>query len=246
MIQQLQQPCNECRGTGEVIDPRDRCQKCEGQKLVPESKVLEVHIEKGSKWGEKIEFYGEGEQSAELGVEAGDVVIVLKPKETETSAQFANWQRAEEHLVVKREITLVEALTGFEFLLPHLSGKVLRVKSEPNTVVKPGDLVVIENEGMPIKGSGGLRKGNLFVQFDVKFPTPQQLQGQKKAQKLREVLPQPEDLPMLPPSVEQEEVVARAYEVPQDKRHKGRHQHQESDEEEAGGARTAHCSGTIM
>lgn len=244
MIQQLQQPCDECHGTGEVIDPKDRCQKCNGQKLVPESKVLEVRIEKGSKWGEKIEFYGEGEQSTELGVEAGDVVIVLKPKENESSAQFANWQRAEEHLVVKREITLVEALTGFEFFLPHLSGKVLRVKSEPSAVVKPGDLMVVENEGMPVKGSGGLRRGNLFIQFDVKFPTAQQLQGAKKTQKLREVLPQPEDLPMLPPSVEQEEVVAKAYEV-QDKHRKGRHQH-ESDEEEASGTRTAHCSGTIM
>ena len=207
-MQQLQEQCTDCRGTGETFEAKDRCQKCNGQKLVPESKILEAHIEKGSKWGEKIVFYGEGEQSTELGVEAGDAVIVLKPKE---SGSFANWQRTEEHLIVKKEITLVEALTGYEFHLPHLSGKVLRVKSAPNTVVKPGDLVVIENEGMPIKGSG-LRNGNLFVQFDVKFPTASQVSG-KKAQKLRELLPQPADLPMLPTSVEQEEVTARAYDA---------------------------------
>jgi len=244
MIQQLQQPCNECSGNGEMIDPRDRCSTCNGQKLVPETKVLEVHIEKGSKWGEKIEFYGEGEQSTEVGVEPGDVIIILKPKETEATAQFSTWQRADEHLVVKKEITLLEALTGFEFFLPHLSGKVLRVKSEPNHVVKPGDLMVVENEGMPIKGSGGLRRGNLFLQFDVKFPTPSQLQGNKKMQKLREILPQPEDLPMLPREVEQEEVVARTYDLPKDKH--GRTRHTMEDDEEASGARTAHCSGTIM
>lgn len=240
MVQQLQQQCSDCRGTGEMFDAKDRCQKCNGQKLIPESKILEANVEKGSKWGDKIVFYSEGEQSTELGVEAGDVIIVLKPKD---SASFANWQRAEDHLLVKKEITLVEALTGYEFHLPHLSGKVLRVKSTPNSVVKPGDLVVIEGEGMPIKGSGGLRKGNLFVQFDVKFPTARELNG-KKAQKLREVLPQPADLPMLPTSVEQEEVTARPYDALKDKAGRQTPHTHESDEEE--GTRTAQCSGVIM
>lgn len=48
-----------------------------------------MHIEKGSKWGEKIELYGEGEHSSDVGIEAGDAVIVLKPKETEASLRFA-------------------------------------------------------------------------------------------------------------------------------------------------------------
>jgi DnaJ family protein A protein 2 len=179
-------------------------------------------------------------------VEPGDVIIILKPKESESSAKFANWQRADDHLVVKKEITLLEALTGFEFHLPHLSGKVLRVKSEPNTVVKPGDLMVIEQEGMPIKGSGGLRHGNLILQFDVRFPTPAQVHG-KKAQKLREALPHPDDLPMLPREVETEEVVAKPYELPkQQSDRRSAYMDEDESDEGAGHTRTAQCSGTIM
>lgn len=29
---------------GEVINPKDRCKKCEGKKVVKESKILEVSI----------------------------------------------------------------------------------------------------------------------------------------------------------------------------------------------------------
>lgn len=239
MVQQIQQPCTECNSTGEIIDTKDRCPTCKGQKLVSEAKILEVHIDKGSKWGERILFAGEGEHSPELGVDPGDVVITLKPKEGD---KFQNWQRSDEHLVVKHELTLLEALTGFEFFLPHLSGQTLRVKSEPNTVVKPGDLMVIENEGMPVKNSGGLRRGNLFLQFEIKFPTSSQIQGAKKIQKLREALPGPKDIPMLAPDVEQEEVVARTLkesDLP-------RAQRGMEDDAEESGPRTAQCSGTIM
>jgi DnaJ family protein A protein 2 len=55
MVQQLQQTCPECAGSGEMIDPKDRCNKCNGQKLVAESKVLEIFVEKGSKWGDRIQ-----------------------------------------------------------------------------------------------------------------------------------------------------------------------------------------------
>ena len=46
-IQQMQTVCSECRGDGESINPKYRCKHCEGQKVVRERKVLEVHIDKG-------------------------------------------------------------------------------------------------------------------------------------------------------------------------------------------------------
>lgn len=74
MIQQLQQPCPVCRQTGEIIPDNLKCKNCDGKKLVQESKVLEVNVEKGAENGDKVTMYREGEQ--EPGLPPGDVVIV--------------------------------------------------------------------------------------------------------------------------------------------------------------------------
>ena len=46
-IQQMQSVCSDCEGQGERINPKDRCKDCSGRKITRESKVLEVHIDKG-------------------------------------------------------------------------------------------------------------------------------------------------------------------------------------------------------
>lgn len=63
MIQQMQHACNECKGTGETINDRDRCLQCKGEKAVQEKKVLEVHVEKGMQNGQKITFPGEADEA---------------------------------------------------------------------------------------------------------------------------------------------------------------------------------------
>ncbi|KAI3955535.1 hypothetical protein MKW98_028480 [Papaver atlanticum] len=47
MIQQMQHVCPECKGSGEVINEKDKCQQCKGNKVTEEKKVLEVQVEKG-------------------------------------------------------------------------------------------------------------------------------------------------------------------------------------------------------
>ena len=48
--------CMECQGHEERISPKDRCKSCNGRKIVREKKILEVHIDKGMKDGQKITF----------------------------------------------------------------------------------------------------------------------------------------------------------------------------------------------
>lgn len=59
----MQQPCNECRGSGETISDKDRCGQCKGEKVVHEKKVLEVVVEKGMQHGQKITFPGEADEA---------------------------------------------------------------------------------------------------------------------------------------------------------------------------------------
>jgi DnaJ-class molecular chaperone len=48
---------------GKMFSDKDRCRACHGKKIVRENKVLEVHIDKGMKNGQKIVFHGEGDQN---------------------------------------------------------------------------------------------------------------------------------------------------------------------------------------
>ena len=51
---------------GEMISEKDRCKACTGRKIANETKVLEVHVDKGMKDGQKIPFRGEGDQAVSL------------------------------------------------------------------------------------------------------------------------------------------------------------------------------------
>ena len=71
---------------------------------------------------------------------------------------------------MEKEITLVESLTGLEFVLTHLDGKKIRIKNNPGEVIKPDQLLTVENLGMPFHKKVYMH-GNLIIQFKIKFPT---------------------------------------------------------------------------
>jgi len=160
MIQQIQQPCDECSGTGEVINQKDRCKTCNGKKTVSEKKMLEVHIDKGMKGGQTITFRGESDQAP--GVTPGDVVIVVEEKPHD------RFQRKENDLFISVEIDLLTALGGGQFAIKHLDDRALLVTIHPGEVIKHDDLKVIHGQGMPSQRHH--EPGDLYVKISVKFP----------------------------------------------------------------------------
>jgi len=159
----MQTVCQDCGGKGETIKEEDRCNACNGKKVIKDKKVLEVHIEKGMREGQKITFTGESDQAP--GVEPGDIIFVLKQKE------HPHFKRHGSDLYVDHKITLMDALGGTTFTVNHLDDRVLVVKTEDGDVIKPGDMRVIPGEGMPTH-KRPFDKGNLFIKFDVVFPEP--------------------------------------------------------------------------
>ena len=133
MIQQIQQPCDECSGTGEVINQKDRCKTCNGRKTVSEKKMLEVHIDKGMKGGQTITFRGESDQAP--GVTPGDVVIVIEEKPHE------RFQRKENDLITDVEIDLLSALAGGTFTIRHLDDRALVVNTLAGEIIRDGKAV---------------------------------------------------------------------------------------------------------
>eukprot|EP00967_Tisochrysis_lutea_P151731 scaffold295674_cov21-Tisochrysis_lutea.AAC.1 len=49
MVQQIQQRCSNCSGSGSMVPPSDVCGTCKGKGLVAEKKTFEVTIEPGMK-----------------------------------------------------------------------------------------------------------------------------------------------------------------------------------------------------
>lgn len=135
MIQQIQQPCEECSGTGEVINQKDRCKTCNGRKTVSEKKMLEVHIDKGMKGGQTITFRGESDQAP--GVTPGDVVIVIEEKPHE------RFQRKENDLITEVDIDLLSALAGGTFTIRHLDDRALVVTIPPDEIIRDGRPICI-------------------------------------------------------------------------------------------------------
>lgn len=103
------------------------CKTCNGKKLKKESKTLTVELDKGAPNGEKYVKHGEGDEVPD--VEPGDVIIVVQERKHKV------FHRKGADLFMEKEIDLVEALTGLDFVLTHLDGKKIRIRNNPGEVV---------------------------------------------------------------------------------------------------------------
>ncbi|XP_021756369.1 dnaJ protein homolog 2-like [Chenopodium quinoa] len=175
MIQQMQHVCPDCRGSGEVISQKDRCPQCKGNKVSHEKKVLEVHVEKGMKNGQRIVFQGQADEAPDT--VTGDIVIVLQEKE------HPRFKRKFDDLYVEHKLSLTEALCGFQFVLTHLDGRQLLIKSNPGEVIKPDQYKAINDEGMP-HHERPFMKGRLYVHFTVEFPNSLPLEQSRALEKV--------------------------------------------------------------
>jgi len=117
MIQQMQSACDSCGGQGKSF------------KTKQDREVLEVMIQKGSPDNHKVVFREMADEQPDH--DTGDVVFVLKQQE------HAVFKRRGADLFVEKDISLVEALCGFEMEINHLDGRKLLVKTNPGDIVKP-------------------------------------------------------------------------------------------------------------
>lgn len=177
MVQQIQQQCSSCGATGYDV------------KKQKERQVLEVVIEKGMKNGEKIRFRGMSDEQPNA--EPGDIMFILQEKE------HATFTRKNADLLIRKEISLCEALTGYEFMITHLDGRKILIKSQPGEIIRCDSggsksepyMKCVMDEGMPKQGSP-FEKGRLFVYFHITFPPSGSLDS-KTIESLKKLLPNP-------------------------------------------------------
>jgi DnaJ family protein A protein 2 len=235
MITKQQAPCDACSGSGEVIPDRDTCKNCNGRKVIPTNKSIPVDIEKGLVDGKKIVLRGEA--SEDPGRIPGDVIIIVREE------PHTIFKRDGVHLLMEKKVPLVNALTGFKFVINHLDNREILVDIPAGDILKPNAARQIRNEGMPYH-TRPYQHGNLFIKFKVKFPKkldPSQMKALKSA------LPDYSEAPEVSSEVTHVEVSTVAQEdftQPQLNSHHGSNAFDESDDETGGhgGGHNVRCA----
>ena len=138
-------------------------------------KLLEISVVPGWKAGTKITFSGEGDEIGNSG-QCQDLVFIVREKKHPLFARDGS------NLILKSDLSLKDALCGFNMEIPGLDGQTMKVKVDD--IITRGTSKVIRGAGMPISKQPGSR-GDLIVTFDVVFP--KQLTSQQK-QALKQIL----------------------------------------------------------
>lgn len=153
--------CDRCEGSGTYYKEKDRCKKCKGKRTVSETKPLEIYIPRGSYQGERIVLEGEADQQPDQ--IPGDLVWVLVEEPHEVFNRIGN------DLSAPIEISLAEALCGFSrVVLKHLDGRGIYISHPRGKILRPGQVLKVEGEGMPQHRSDV--KGDLYLVIHVNFP----------------------------------------------------------------------------
>jgi DnaJ-class molecular chaperone len=130
-----------------------------GELKVQEEETMYVNIPAGIDDNEIIVLKDQGHTVNEKC--RGDIKIIIQVK-NETV-----FKRQGLDLVIKKTISLKEALCGFSFEIHHINGKTLNLNNKTNpTIVKPNYKKTVAGLGMNRDGA----YGNLIIEFDVVFP----------------------------------------------------------------------------
>jgi len=152
MIQQMQAKCEKCQAKGFIIRKNHRIKE-----IVEKIKIT---IEPGTEDGEKLVFKNKGNFNY-IQQDNADLIIIVRQLPDKV------FERKGKHLFYKKDLNIIEALAGSEFIIKHIDNRELLIKLD--NIISNETVKMVRYEGMPIKGNNIL-KGNLFIVFNLIFP----------------------------------------------------------------------------
>lgn len=175
-------PCDHCEGSGMYYKEKDRCKKCKGKRTVKEKKALELYIPRGSMQGERIVLEGEADQMPDQ--TPGDLIFHLQEEPHERFTRIGH------DLSADLNVTLAEALSGFSrVVIKHLDGRGIHIDHPRGKILRPGEVLKVPGEGMPMKR--GDTKGDLYLIVKIEFPEDGWLKDDASYDALQKLLPGP-------------------------------------------------------
>jgi len=134
------------------------------QKCVMTPAKLVIVVERGMSPGDTLHFTAMGEQRPQM--IPGDVVITLRAQ------KHAVFKRTGVDLHTEVNISLKEALLGFNRTIRHLDGRSIFIKVDG--ITNPFAVIQVSAEGMPHRGDP-TSSGHLFVKCNIVMPEDWQL-----------------------------------------------------------------------
>mgnify|MGYP000259439496 CR=1 FL=1 len=177
MMQQMKVQCDKCNTTG-----------IENGKIIIEKIDINVKIEPGTKSNENIIIKEQGNDvpyAYQQMKKRGDIYIIIEQKEHETFKRKFVYKniKNEANLYTTIEVKLSEAICGFRKQIKHLDDRIINIEElEP---IKDNQIKIIIGEGMPYKNEK-YRKGDLFINYKIIYPTKLTYDIKKKIYKLLE------------------------------------------------------------
>ncbi|XP_060941875.1 dnaJ homolog subfamily B member 13-like [Limanda limanda] len=122
-------------------------------------KILSIDVNPGWREGTRIVFSKEGDQGPNS--IPADIVFLVRQK------SHPLFERQDDDLIYKTQISLDMALTGFSVNVQTIDGRLLNIPI--NDIVHPTYRKVVPGEGMPLFQDPSQR-GDLIIHFDIQFP----------------------------------------------------------------------------
>ena len=166
-------PCQNCGGTGRVIE--DRCTECHGEGRVTRERKIKVKIPAGVNTGNYLTLRGQGNAGLRGGP-PGDLIVLIEVEDDE------NFERHGDDVLYDLPISFSQAALGAELEIPTLEGKA-RITIPPGA--QTGKVLRMRGKGLPRLNSSG--RGDQLVRITVWTPTKLSSRERELLQELSQV-----------------------------------------------------------
>jgi molecular chaperone DnaJ len=171
--------CNNCNGTGKII--KKKCKTCNGNKVIPELKKINVNIPPGVEDGVHLKVQGAGHIPSTNSI-PGDLYLRINVKSNH------NFIRRGNDLYTKVDIDIVSAIIGDKIKVPTLDYKDNKITERDLTIppgTQHGTEFRIKNHGASyLRGKG---KGDQYVVVSINIPKKVTSEQEKLLLKFREL-----------------------------------------------------------
>jgi molecular chaperone DnaJ len=150
------QTCPACAGSGRRIE--QPCEECRGAGLVVEERTLPVEIPPGIHHGQRVRLSGEGHAGL-VGGRAGDVYVEVHIRPDE------RFVREGDDIYSTVDLTFTQAALGATLAISTLDGE---EELELPAGTQPGEIVILRGRGMPVLQRRG--RGDQRILVNVLVP----------------------------------------------------------------------------
>lgn len=159
MIQQIRKMCEDCQGKGCKVNDSNKCNKCNGKCTEKDYIEREIDVSENFDYGTTMRIVGSGDYNSKT-KQNKDIMITF-----EIDLHCCEYKLTNNYdLVLERNITIKEALTGYKMGFTHLDGKNYVINFDE--VIEDGDIKIVLNLGLP--NNDEITK--LLIKFNIDYP----------------------------------------------------------------------------